>query len=84
MRTLVLDVGYRLINPTKRQLVNLSNIAVLGSNKMYANYTIKDSDTRLNMFIMDHIEFLKFNQHMLDVDYKKTDLNELAKIYRAV
>jgi hypothetical protein len=82
MRSLVLDIGFRLINPSKPQLINLSNIVAIGSDKMYANYTLRDGTSRLNMFIFDPIEFLNFNQTKLGVDYYKMEMKDLIKIYR--
>ena len=81
-RNLLVNFSCRVINPSQKQLLNLTNVVFNGVQSVHTKYTFIDSQNLMNRTIRDRVEFVKFNDSITITDYNKLEINYLMNMHR--
>ena len=81
-RSLLVNFSCRVINPSQKQLLNLTNVVFNGVQTVHTKYTFIDSQNLMNRTIRDRVEFVKFNDSITITDYNKLEINYLMNMHR--
>ena len=81
-RSLLVNFSCRVINPSQKQLLNLTNVVFNGVQSVHTKYTFIDSQNLMNRTIRDRVEFVKFNDSITITDYNKLEINYLMNMHR--
>jgi len=82
VKHLIVNFSCRVVNPSKKQLINLTNVVFNGVQSVHTKYTFIDDQTLTTRTIRDNVEFVKFNDSITIADYTKLEINYLMNMHR--